>query len=298
MECVLAIDLGGSKVEGALVDAAGKVVGGSRGRAITGPSTTPTTLRRAITDSVEPAMASRGHTNAQIVGVGIGSPGPIAFEDGTISVGNLPGLGDSFPLVSLIRSLLDLDVGIVLGHDGACAALGESWVGGAKEARTVLGVTVSTGVGAGIVHKGRVFGGATGNAGHLGQLAVGPDAVWLESVASGPASVRWAQQQGWLGETGNELGRDARRGDSIAVAAAKRSAEALGTALASVAVILDFDVAVIGGGFSRCIDDYVEIAGCAFLDAAPLDFVRRARLVSPALGDDGALVGAAALVWT
>jgi glucokinase len=303
MTVALALDLGGTKIEAALVDAEGTLLPQSRHRAPTGADVDPEGLRTAIGAVVRGALAA---TDARTVaGVGVGSAGPLSPEAGSISPLNMPALA-GFPLRDAVRDVLpaaagDLEVRVAL--DGACIAVAEQWLGAGRDAHTMLGMVVSTGIGGGIVSQGHVYAGGTGNAGHLGQIAVAgfaPDDasgadVTVERIASGPNIVRWAQQQGWPGRTGEDLAAGYRDGDPLAVAAVRRSAAAVGQALASAGALLDIDVVVIGGGFSRVAADYVELVRTARDEVAAFPFLARARIVPAQLGDESPLIGAGAL---
>jgi len=293
----LGVDLGGTKVEAGLVTADGAVVDGSRHRRPTGRDVTPTGLREAISAVVGDALAQLP-ADADFAGAGIGSAGPIDLAQGTIDPVNMPGV-HGFGLVEAVRDAVIgatglPEVDVRLRHDGGCLALAESWIGAAAGSRASLSIVVSTGVGGGIVMDGRPIGGASGNAGHLGQTFV--DDVTTEETASGPHIVRWAQSQGWIGETGEDLARSAATGDPVARAAIERSARAVGRALADASTLLDLDVIAISGGFSRVSDDYVDLVAAALRETAVLPYARATRVTRSALGDEGPLVGAAALV--
>jgi glucokinase len=291
---VLAFDLGGTKLESALVSADGRLI--SRSRTPTGRSLRRDQLESAIRQCVIRLVAYAADHEVDIVGVGIGSAGPIDIHTGTVSPGNLPRVGTSFPFLAVVRDTLPATP-VVLRHDGACIAMAEAWLGAARHARTSVGVVISTGVGAGIVDRGRPFGGSTGNAGHLGQLRMDAKGTWLEAVASGPASVAWAVSRGWKGSTGLQLSEAAASGNPVARAAIHRSATAVGRALASFGAIVDFEIATIGGGFAESATDYVDIVRRSFAIAAPLDHVAQATVVRCALGGEAPLVGSAALIW-
>ncbi|MFT4051015.1 MAG: ROK family protein [Microbacterium sp.] len=306
-ELVLAVDLGGTKVEVALVDEVGHVVPGSRFRRPTGARLTSEMLHGALVQLVRSATLN---APAPVVGVGIGSAGPIDFRAGAIVPVNLPGV-HGMPLRDAVASAAQEaglgDLPVLLGHDGGCLALAESWLGATAGARASFSMVVSTGIGGGYVIDGRLVSGASGNAGHLGQMRLGGFAAvdaadagippTVEEIAAGPGSVAWARAQGWTGETGVELGAAAGAGDAVARATVERSARAVGAVLASAVAVLDVEVVAIGGGFSRVSADYVGLVGAALRAHAALDFVRDVRVVPAALGDDGPLVGAAALVW-
>ncbi|MBS0023789.1 ROK family protein [Microbacterium paraoxydans] len=293
----LAVDVGGTKMEAALVTEDGTLVDGSRSRQATGREATPETLIAAVDAIVRHALAALP-ADAELVGAGIGSAGPVDRTDGTILPVNMP-LAHGFGLVAAVRAAVTAvrgeELPTVLGHDGGALALAESWLGATREARASLSIVVSTGVGGGFVVAGAYVPGATGNAGHLGQVRR-EGGLTLEEIAAGPASAAWAREQGWQGATGEDLARDAAAGDAVARAAIERSARAVGEALADAATLVDLDVVAIGGGFSRVSDDYVDLVQQALTAHAVHPYSRRTRVVRSGLGDEGPLIGAAALV--
>jgi glucokinase len=172
----------------------------------------------------------------------------------------------------------------------------------------MLAVTVSTGVGGGLVLAGRLFHGASGNGGHFGHVIVDPEGPpcacgargCVEAIASGPKSVEWAVRHGWNAPDGTEpdgkaLATSAAAGDPVAKRSLARAGNAVGTALASCASLLDVDVAVVGGGFSRSGPDFWDAFHAAFHRFAGLEFASslEIRRTTP---DDGGLRGAAAFI--
>lgn len=292
----LAVDVGGTKLEAA-VRADGTIVDGTRSRRGTGPDATPASLRTAIDEVVALALAGLGPED-EFVGAGIGSAGPIDREQGAIDPVNMPharGFALRDAVQSAAEAVRDAPVPTVFAHDGGCLALAEAWLGATRGAATSLSIVVSTGVGGGFVVGGRYLPGASGNAGHLGQVHATPE-LTVEQVASGPASVAWARTQGWTGTRGEDLARDAAAGDATARAAIERSARTVGMALADASTLVDLEVVAIGGGFSRVSDDYIDLVQAALTESAQHDYSRRTRVVRSGLGDEGPLIGAAALV--
>jgi len=293
----LAVDVGGTKMEAALVAEDGTLVDGSRSRQATGREATPASMDAAVAAIVQHALAALP-ADAELVGAGAGSAGPVDRPSGTIVPVNMPS-ARGYGLAAAVRreasAVVGRDVPTVLGHDGGALALAESWRGATQDARASLSIVVSTGVGGGFVVNGAYIPGASGNAGHLGQIRR-EGGLTLEEIASGPASVTWAQQQGWIGATGEDLARDSAAGDATARAAIERSAKAVGEALADAATLVDLDTVAIGGGFSRVSDDYIELVQEALTASAVHEYSRRARVVRSGLGDEGPLIGAAALV--
>ena len=297
----LAVDLGGTKVEAALVDSRGTVLAGSRHRRPTGASSTSERLAVAVTEAVRDALAALP-ARATLLGAGIGSAGPIAGTTGNVSPLNLAAWRD-YPLGALVAEQVN-DVPVTLRMDGICIALAEVWLGAAQGESNVMGMIVSTGVGGGLILNDRVIAGPTGNAGHIGHVAVsGHDDVCacgargcLEAIASGPRTVAWAREHGFAGETGEQLAEAARSGDATARAAIERSATAVGRAIASAGALVDLDIVAIGGGFSHVSDDYIDLVQRAVREYSDFGFVTKTRVVASGLSGEGPLIGAAALV--
>lgn len=302
----LAVDFGGTKVEAALVDSAGNLIADSRSRAGTGPAATSAELEDAVSSVVRHALGAIGTRLRDLVGVGIGTAGPIDVRGGSISPLNVPAWR-GYPLRAFVADLVSevaSDLPVTLRIDGEAIAIAEHWIGAAQGADHLIGMVVSTGVGGGIISGGRTVPGRHGNAGHIGHVGVpGPDSVvrcacggigCVEAIASGPKSVAWARDHGWTGSTGEELGASAAAGDSIARAAIRRSATAVGAGIASAAAMLDLEVVAIGGGFSRVSPDYLDLVRLPLQD--PQLFTSDLRVVASGLGGDGPLIGAGGLI--
>lgn len=298
---VLAIDIGGTKIEAALVDSLGVVLPGTRHRAGTGPLATSDELAAAVRNVVNLVLADLP-AESRLLGVGIGCAGPIDLPDGAVSPLNLP-VWRGFRLRELVESLVP-GVTVRLRMDGLCITLAEHWVGAGRGLDNVMGMVVSTGVGGGLILGGNTVSGPTGNAGHIGHIEVGgfddPCACGgtgcLEAIASGPKTVAWARGQGWAGATGEDLSASYAAGDPIAVRAIERSGRALGQAIVSATSLLDLDIVVIGGGFAQVTPDLFTIARTAIARRTEFDYATRVRVVPSALSGEGPLIGAAALI--
>lgn len=296
---VLGVDVGGTKVDAALVDLDGQVVPGSHRRLPTGREIT----RDHLAERVRQVAAGALDTLAQhvrLLGVGIGSAGPIESNAALIHPVNMPrARGADLP--AALRSLAP-DLPIRLALDGACLALAEHRFGALRGARSGMAIVVSTGVGGGLVADGRVLTGVSGNAGHIGQLRLRPPGDGdphdgtVEGMASGPRTVRWAREHGWEGASGEALARSYAAGDPVAVAAVHRSAAAIGQAIAATSTLLDLEAVVIAGGFSNVADDYLDLVRGQLDASVVLDYASAVRLRRSPLGGWAPLVGAAALV--
>lgn len=297
----LAVDLGGTKVEAALIDSSAQLIAGSRFRESTGQDKTADALATSVRTVVTSTL-SQTPIGAIICGVGIGAAGPLNLASGLVSPLNLPAWRD-YPLRALVQELVP-DVSITLRMDGECITLAEHWVGAAQGCDNVMGMVVSTGIGGGLILHGKTVSGPTGNAGHIGHVEVaGFDTLCacgghgcLEAVASGPRTVAWAREQGWSGTTGEDLGRSYHDGDKIARAAIARAGTAIGQAIASATALTDLEMVAIGGGFSQVTSDLFDHIRTAIDVHTEFGFVRKVHVVPSALSGDGPLVGAAALV--
>lgn len=304
----LAIDIGGTKVESALVDPSATLLPGSRHRAPTGAGSSPDDIADAVRRVIAETLAS-APPSAEIVGTGIGSAGPIDTVRGTVSPLNLPAWR-AYPVRALVRDAVETSATTstgspdpVLRLDGLCILLAEHWAGALQHHRTAMGMVVSTGIGGGLLVEGRLVGGRTGNAGHIGQIqlhehaSTGKDlSTTLEGVASGTSIVAWAREQGWGGTDGQQLAAAYASGDPIALAAVERCANAVGDGIASACALLDLEAVAIGGGFVNVAPDLIDRIRARVNAVAPLDTIPGVEILRSALSDEAPLIGAAGLV--
>ncbi|HEU4807865.1 MAG TPA: ROK family protein [Homoserinimonas sp.] len=301
MPIALAVDLGGTKVEAALVDDNGILLSNSRFRQATGRDTSSSELTAAVMTVVTRALGSLPD-GASLAGVGVGAAGPVVEDAGLVSPLNLPAWRN-YPLLQLIASLVP-DVPATLRMDGLCITLAEHWVGAARGYNNVMGMVVSTGIGGGLILHGNTVSGPTGNAGHIGHLEVAgfddPCACGgtgcLEAIASGPRTVAWAEGEGWTGTTGEELAASYQAGDPVARRAVERAGMAIGQAIASATSLVDLELVAIGGGFSQVTPDLFDYIRAGIARRQQFAFVTKVLVVPSALSADGPLIGAAALV--
>jgi glucokinase len=302
---VLALDIGGTKLAAAVVDDAARVLG--RGRVPTPTGTDPEALYEALLACAVAALRGADATPAGLAGVGVACGGPMLWPAGEVSPLNLPAWR-GFPLR---RQLLEeFSVEPVLVHNDAVAlVVGEHWRGAGAGVDNLLGITISTGVGGGLVLDGRLYHGTSGNAGHIGHVVVDPDGPacacggrgCLEAVASGPNSVRRALADGWrpppgAAAHGVALAAAAAAGDRVAAANLATAGRAVGVAVASSAHLLDLEMVAILGGFARSGPPFWDALQEAFAAHARMAFAAACRVVPGRLGGDAGLLGAAAFV--
>ncbi len=290
MKRVLAIDVGGTKLASAVVTADGAVT--AERRTPTPATSDPDQLFAALADLARASVAEAG---AHVDGIGVGCGGPMRWPDGVVSPLHIPAWRD-FPLRARLADTFGLPCAI--DNDAKAFALGEHWLGAGRGARALLGIVVSTGVGAGIVIDGDLVHGATGQAGHIGHVLADPDGPpcacgasgCVEAIASGSAIERRG------GAPPAQIADKARAGDADASAIYVDAGRALARGIASAAALLDLDLVVIGGGVAVGGWDLLEPPLRAELALrARLSFTREARVMRSALGERAGLLGAAKL---
>ncbi|WP_327693049.1 MULTISPECIES: ROK family protein [unclassified Streptomyces] len=304
-DLVAALDIGGTKIAGALVDGHGRIL--LRAQRPTPALEAGETVMRAVEEVLAELTGSPLWVRA--TAVGIGSAGPVDASAGTVSPVNVPGWR-GFPLVERVRAVTG-GLPVELIGDGVAITAAEHWQGAARGHDNALCMVVSTGVGGGLVLNGRLHPGPTGNAGHIGHISVELDGDpcacgsrgCVERIASGPNIARRALANGWQpgpdGDTSAAAVAEAARiGDPVAVASFERAAQALAAGIAATATLVEIDVAVIGGGVGKAGDVLFTPLRAALKTYATLSFVQRLEIVPAQMGTDAGLVGAAAAALT
>ncbi|MEU0581928.1 ROK family protein [Streptomyces griseoincarnatus] len=300
-DLVAALDIGGTKIAGALVDREGRIL--ARAQRPTPAREDGDTVMAAVGAVIGDLAASPLWERAGAVG--IGSAGPVDASAGTVSPVNVPGWRD-YPLVAQVRDAAG-GLPVALIGDGVAITAAEHWQGAARGHDNALCMVVSTGVGGGLVLGGRLHPGPTGNAGHIGHISVDLDGDpcpcgargCVERIASGPNIARRALENGWRpgpdGDTSAAaVAAAARAGDPVAVASFERAARALAAGIAATATLVEIDIAVIGGGVGKAGEVLFAPLRKALTEFATLSFVRRLTVVPARTGTDAGLVGAAA----
>jgi len=281
---VLAVDVGATKLECALVTTAGEVLVSER--AATPPGGAADDFWQVVVglhDAVLGAAVASGYPMP--VAVGTGSGGPMSAGGELISPLNIPALRD-FPLRDRLGELVG--VPSFLDNDAKALALGEGWRGAAVGHRNYLAMVVSSGVGAGLVVDNRLLDGETSNAGHLGHVIVVPDG---RRCACGARGCLEAEASGMsiaaiTGRPAAEAGPDV----------IERTGRLVGRAVASAANLLDLRLALVAGSVALGFGDPFFAAAQAEIDrCSQLDFSKGMVIRRGGLGDRGPIIGAAAV---
>ncbi len=303
---VVGIDLGGTQLRVAVADDRGHL--GTVVRRPTEAARGRDHVINRIVATVKEALEEDSTPPRRVRALGIGLPGPVDPAAGlVISPGNLPG----FRNVPLNR-ILTRATGIpsFLHHDAHLAALGEHRRGAARGASELIYVTVSTGIGAGILLRGELYAGAHGIAGEVGHIVLqrdGPPCTCgqrgdLEAIASGTGIGRAARElaPGTPGSAlhrledpdAGDVVRAARAGDELATAILDNAGTYLGIAMGTLVNLFNPQLIVLGGSVIKA-GNFLLGPMRRSMNASSWKAARRGlRIVRPALGDDVGLIGA------
>jgi glucokinase len=245
-------------------------------------------IARMIHTVVAETIAETGARRSDFLGVGLGSPGPLDREKGVVLM--TPNLGwQNFPLRAEVVERVGMPA--TLDNDANCATLGEWWLGAARGANNVIGITIGTGIGGGIIIDGRLFHGASDVAGELGHTTIDSTGRrckcgnygCLEAYASGPAIADRAREALAGAEAsiltemvGGQLDlitaavvyEAAQRNDDLAREVVRETARFLGAGIANMLNMLNPNIVVVMGGVTQ--------AGDALMDPLRAEVRRRA----------------------
>ena len=306
------VDLGATKIFSLVLDADGQE-GGADTRP-TGADGGPEAVIANIVASVEASLAQAGATQERLRGVGMAAPGPIDWQRGVVSEApNMPGWHE----VPLVRRLEEaLGVPAWLENDADAAALAEHRFGAGRGVRHMIFITVSSGVGGGLIVDGRLHRGASGAAGEVGHMVLnekGPLCTCgnngcLEAYASGlaiaarageaiesgrsPTLARLALESPPL--SAETVFRAAAAGDEVSQGIIGEAAHYLGLGMVNLVHIFNPELIVIGGGLSREGETFLGPARRVVEQACFEQSRRGLRIVIGALGDRAGALGAIA----
>jgi len=314
-DLIVGIDLGGTQFRVCLADATGTIIRRQRWdtNAQAGPSAVIERMEAAVRETVAPEGLAR------VAGIGVGAPGPLNPWQGVVlGAPNLPGW-NAVPLRDMMQN--GLGVPVYLGNDANLAALGELYFGAGQGLRNIVYITVSTGVGGGVISDGHLLLGANGLAGEIGHMTIeanGPRCACgnlgcLEALASGTAIAREARARLATGTqtamrdlahgdpervTAVLVEQAARQGDAVAAAILHTAATYLGIGVVNVLHLFDPEMVIIGGGVSQAGELVFDPVFEVVQQRAMLPYRARTRIVRAQLADDAGLMGALALVMS
>ncbi len=264
-----------------------------------------------VAASVEGKIKEKSLNKEDIVGIGIGVPGPVT-EDGTVVQCVNLGWG-TFNVANEMKALTGLETKV--GNDANVAALGEMWQGGGKGYKNLIMVTLGTGVGGGVILDGNILTGSNGAAGEIGHITVSYDETescnctkhgCLEQFASATGIVKEAKRILEKSEEASVLRNvpalsakaifdAAKEGDALALRSVDQLGRYLGIALSHVSAVVDPQAFVIGGGVSKAGDMLTEVIRKHYEQNVMLA-LKGKEFKLALLGNDAGIYGSAKLI--
>ena len=314
---VIGVDLGGTNIVVGAMPTDGSREIGVRSlptRSEQGPEAVVDRICELIETVIAQTRAEEKVGRDAFLGVGVGAPGPLDREKGVVVVA--PNLGwRNLPLRRLIGERVGLDA--TLDNDANCATLGEWWTGAAKGGRNVIGVTIGTGIGGGLILDGRLYHGSSDVAGEIGHTTIDSNGRrckcgnygCLEAYASGPNIALRAREALESGEasmlpsmvdgrldriTAATVYEASEHGDALAVDVVRDTARFLGAGLANLLNVFNPDVVVIAGGVTQAGDALFEPLRAEVRRRAFRAAVESCRIVPGTLPGTAGVVGAVA----
>lgn len=309
-DLTIGVDLGGTKIAAALVDREGGILGEDRR-----PTEAERGVEHVMANMAAAARAAAGDHLGRVSAVGLGAPGPLNIARGLIfKAPNLPGW-DDVPVVSLLQERLG-GLPVFLENDANAAGYGEWAVGAGRGTRNMIYLTISTGIGGGIIIDGRVYHGRDDAAGEVGHMTVEPDGppcgcgrrgCW-ESLCSGTAIAAEMARRLAAGARSRALdlaGGDpqavnpahvaqaAREGDTEAAAVLEKAFFYLAVGITNLIHFLNPEMVVLGGGVAKLGDQlFIPVRRLVQERAYPA-LVKDLPIVPAVLGDRVGVLGAA-----
>jgi glucokinase len=304
------VDLGGTAIKVGICDEQGQLLNTYEGPTETEKGTE--TIIDNIVKYVHLIVEQSTYTWEQVGGVGAGLAGFMDLKEGIILHSpNLP--FRNVPIRTILSERLGKPVRV--DNDANVAALGEAWSGAGQGVANCVCYTLGTGVGGGIIIDGKIYQGFSGVAGELGHMAVIPDLEaiqcgcgkmgCLETVSSATGIIRMAKdavQRGdrtSLSTLEHMMAKDvfdaAKAGDEVAARIVNRAAFYLGKAMSAVAMVLNPERFIIGGGVSKAGDILFDEIRNVFYKLTPDSLQKGIEIVPATLGNDAGMIGAAGL---
>ncbi len=310
---LISVDLGGTQIR-----AARYLAGGMQELRValpTGAEDGPEAVLQRIRSAIQQVWPS----DERVAAIGIGAPGPVDYKHGVVRFApNIPGFVD----VALRDRLVEaFDVPVFVGNDADVAALGEHRFGAGQGVSSMIYLTISTGVGGGIIIDNKLFSGGNGMGGEIGHMVMDVNGVrcgcgnrgCLETLASGTAIARMARERleagatsmlhemvggDWSRITAKEVSLAAQQGDALSVELFELAGTYLGAAIVSLMYVINPALFVLGGSVTQAGELLFAPMRREIEDRAPAIYRERTRLTTAALGADVGLWGALALALT
>jgi glucokinase len=309
------IDIGGTNIKFGLIDSSGKVLYREQRPTMVEKGAEP--LMHLITNISESLLFHAADEDLEVHWLGVGTPGGVDIKTGTVlgPCPNIPGW-QGMPIGKTLKDRLNLPV--YVDNDANVMALAESRFGAAIGYSSVVCVTLGTGVGGGLILDGRVWRGAGGTAGEIGQMCInfdgppcmGENAGCIESYCSSQAIIRRVKSKlgGELTPVLSDLLNGdienlsikkvfgaIRKGDEVCRSAIMETARYLGIGLAAVVNLLNPEIVIIGGGIADGGPEFIEAVASEIKKRSFESAVSKLRVARATLGNDAGFIGASIL---
>ncbi len=302
---VIGVDLGGTNLRTALISPSGDIL--FKQKEATEAAQGHARVIAKLIDHIRQQQEFARKVGRTVVGVGVGAPGVIHAHRGVVVTSpNFPDW-DNLPLKQELESAVGIPVSIE--NDANAAALGEQWRGAAQGIKSMIFLTLGTGVGGGIVLDGKIWHGADGMAGEVGHMTILPDGRrcgcgnrgCLEMYASSRGIVLNYQEriraQGHSEPlsslTSSAVYQAASKGDPLAARVMEEMGRYLGIGIANLINIFNPEMVVIGGGVKDAWPLFIEATRDEVRERAFAYPAERTRIVPSVLGDEAGMIGAA-----
>lgn len=287
----IGVDVGGTKIAFGLVDKSNKIVS-EIVRFPVKPYKEGEALVAKLVEEVEKLISRDGYGQEDVAGIGIGSPGPLDLDTGTVlNTPNMPMLVN-YGLRDAVQEASDYKVEV--NNDANCFVLGEALGGQAQQGDIVVGVTLGTGYGCGLVFNKELFVGATGTAAEIARTPY-LDSMLEEYISGRGLSQAYTRRSGEKAD-GKAISQLAQQGDNDALAAFEEFGMHVGKSFTMFANLLDPDFIVVGGSIANDWDFFIESITDTmdkYVNPNPKEHL---QIVRSQLGESAAIIGAAGLI--
>ncbi len=312
-EYFIGIDLGGTKILTAIAGKDGDIL--ARRKLPTEANKGQNKIIANIKETIKGVLEETGKIEKDITRIGVGSPGPLSVKKGIIyENSNLP--WKNVPIVKLLEE--EVGIRVVLENDANAAALGEKCFGTGQGVDNLLYITISTGIGGGIIIDGKIYHGASDGAGEIGHMTVHPDGPLcgcgnhgcFETLASGTAIAEMGRNavvrsraqvlkglcQGDLNKIDAALvAQAAYQGDQDAVRIFENAGSYLGIGIANLINLFNPEMIILGGGVMKAEDLFIECMYKTLEERALTASREELEICRAGLGDDTGVKGAIAV---
>lgn len=313
---LLGVDLGGTSTKLAFINLYGEII--HKWQIETDVSEKGSHITTNIAKAIDAKLKELDESKSRILGIGMGAPGPVRFQDGSVYEAINLGWNNNYPLKDLLE--VETSLPAVIDNDANIAALGEMWKGAGQGAKDLVCITLGTGVGGGVIANGQILHGKSGAAGEIGHIAVVTEngapcncgkKGCLETVASATGIVRLAkealsrekntsllQQKLNMGQplSSKLVFECANEEDPLSKEIIEKVSFYLGLALSHIGNVLNPEKIVIGGGVSKAGDLLINPVRKTFEKYAFKRVLKSTKILPATLGNDAGVIGAAWLI--